>query len=383
MLGAPEQHNQQRDCRAVPFYALGPQHQPLSEQFHQCLRDAIENDGFVGGPTVEQFEAQWAYYCGTAHAIGVANGTDAIELILRGLGIGRGDEVVVPANTFVATAEAVVAAGAKPVFVDVDPGSLLISEGSVLAAIGPRTAAIIVVHLYGHVVDVRPINEIAARHGLAVVEDAAQAHGATLRGARTGSLAHAGAFSFYPGKNLGALGDGGAVTTNDLGLARRIRVLANHGRTADRHEHVEIGRNSRLDSLQAAFLSAKLPHLDEANERRRQLADAYGSRLRDTSIQLPTPPAGTTSVHHLMAVQVEGRDGFQQRLAERAIATGIHYRSACHRQPAFERFGPGYLPIAERAAARIVSLPMFPTMTDRQLQRTCDAIDMILTERRQ
>lgn len=381
MLGTPEKLEPDVE-KPVPFYSLGPQHVPLFERFRARLDEIMADNVFIGGPQVEKFEQQWADYCGATNAIGVANGTDAIELTLRGMGIGQGDEVLVPANTFVATAEAVVATGASPVFVDVDPGSLLISESSVLAAISSRTAAVIVVHLYGHVADVGSITEIARRHGLAVIEDAAQAHGARFGEARVGSLGHAAAFSFYPGKNLGALGDGGAVTTDDQGLARRIRVLANHGRSNDRHEHVEIGRNSRLDSMQAAFLSEKLPYLDAANDRRRALAAGYAARLCDTAILVPTPPPGTESVYHLMAVQVEGRDRFRERLADRGIATAIHYRSTCHRQPAFERYAPGYLPIAERAAARIVSLPMFPTMTDRQLERTCDAIDLTLNERR-
>jgi dTDP-4-amino-4,6-dideoxygalactose transaminase len=358
----------------IPFYALGPQHQPLAAAFHRRLDDVLAGDAFVGGPWLERFERQWAAYCGVEHAIGVANGTDAIELILRGLGIGPGDEVIVPANTFIATAAAVVAVGATPVFVDVDPGSLLLTEAGVLAAIGPLTAAVIVVHLYGQPADVGAIRMVADRHGIAVVEDAAQAHGAAVGDRRVGSLARAGAFSFYPGKNLGALGDGGSVVTDDASLADRIRSLANHGRGRVPGQHIEVGRNSRLDGLQAAFLSEKLPHLDRSNARRRELADRYRRLLADIPVAFVETRAGVEAVYHLLVVQVAERDRFRQRLAERGVDTSIHYPIACHRQPAMERFAPGYLPISERAASRLVSLPLYPTMPDGHVDRVCEVI---------
>ncbi len=358
----------------IPFYALLPQHQPLMPQFHRRLDDVVTESAFVGGRWLEQFEAQWADYCGVRHAVGVANGTDAIELVLRGLGIGTGDEVIVPANTFVATAAAVVAAGATPVFVDVDPGTLLITEASVLAAIGRSTAAVIVVHLYGQPVDIDAIRPVTDRHGIAIIEDAAQAHGAIGVRRRVGSLARAGAFSFYPGKNLGALGDGGMVTTDDYVLAQRVRTLGNHGRGNAATEHIDIGRNSRLDGLQAALLSEKLPDLDRFNARRRQLANQYRQRLADSPVSLVETRPGVDPVYHLLVVQVDDRDQFRQRLAARGVETSIHYPVPCHRQPAFERFGPGYLPVVERAASRLVSLPLFPTMTDEQVNRACDII---------
>lgn len=356
----------------IPFYALWPQHESLAGAFRDRLDEVLAADAFVGGPWLERFELQWARYCGVADAIGVANGTDAIELILRGLGIGPGDEVIVPANTFVATPAAVVAAGASPVFVDVDPGTLLMTEATVLAAMGPRTAAIIVVHLYGQPVDVEAIRAVADRRGIVVIEDAAQAHGARVGERRVGSLARAAAFSFFPGKNLGALGDGGMIATDDASLAERIRSLANHGRGREPTEHVQVGRNSRLDGLQAAFLAEKLPRLDELNARRRELALLYRRLLAGSSITFVELRSDAESVHHLLVAQVAERDRFRQLLAGQGVETRIHYPIPCHRQPAFERFAPGYLPVVERAASRLVSLPLFPTMSDEEVLRVCD-----------
>lgn len=361
----------------IPFYDIVSQHEPLLPRFHRCLDDVTAVSGFVGGRWLERFEGQWAEYCGVRHAVGVANGTDAIELVIRGLGIGRGDEVIVPANTFVATAGAVVAAGATPVFVDVDPGTLLVTEASVLAAIGPSTAAVIGVHLYGQPVDIDAIRPVADRHGIVIIEDAAQAHGAMVSERRVGSLARAGTFSFYPAKNLGALGDGGMVTTDDEALAQRVRTLGNQGRGHITTDHIEVGRNSRLDGLQAAFLGEKLKYLDRFNTRRRQLVGLYRRRLADTPVTFVDARPGAASVHHLLVVQVDDRDRFRERLADQGVETSIHYPVPCHRQPAYERFGAGYLPVVERAASRLVSLPLFPTMTDRQVHRVCDVITMV------
>ena len=360
---------------AVPFHDLAARHRPLAAAFRRRFDEVVAASAFIGGDYLERFEQEWAEYCGVGHAIGVGNGTDAIELVLRGLGIGPGDEVIVPANTFVATAAAVVASGARPVFVDVDPGTLLLNESAVLAAIGPSTAAVIVVHLYGQMVDVESISSVVQPRGITLIEDAAQAHGATMRGARAGSLGRAATFSFYPGKNLGALGDGGAVITDDATLAERVRVLSNHGRNTIRGLHIEIGRNSRLDGLQAAFLTEKLLALDDDNQRRRELARRYRTRLGDLPITFPEVSAGAEPVFHVMTAQVEERDRFRRLLAERGVETSIHYPLPCHRQPAFERFGPGYLPIVERAARRLVSLPMFPTMADETVDRVCDVIE--------
>ena len=270
---------------SVPFLDLASVNGALHSDYELAWKTVLQHGRFVGGPEVEQFEASFAAYCETTACVGVANGTDALELILAGLGIGPGDEVIVPTNTFVATAEAVCAVGARPRFVDVLPDTLLIDPDAVAAAAGPATAAVIAVHLFGQMADLDALFPVARRHGLAVIEDAAQAHGARLRGRRAGSVGAAAAFSFYPGKNLGALGDGGAVVTQDTELAARIRRRANHGRAAaDRHRHDQRGRNSRLDTLQAAMLSVKLADLDNANLARRRAMDRYRRQL---------PPSGS------------------------------------------------------------------------------------------
>ncbi len=362
----------------IPIQDLAARHRPLLGALRQRFEAVVEASAFVGGAYVERFEQEWAAYCGVAHAVGVGNGTDALELVLRGLGIGPGDEVVVPANTFVATVSAVVTVGAIPVFVDVDPGTLLMTGSAVLSAIGPATAAVIVVHLHGQMADVEAVLSVVRPRGIAVIEDAAQAHGATFNDARAGSFGRAATFSFYPGKNLGALGDAGAVVTDDAALAERIRMLGNHGRSNAEGTHIEVGRNSRLDGLQAAFLSEKLTVLDADNERRRELARRYRSRLADLPIVFPEVGSGVGPVYHIMAAQVEERDRFRRLLAENGVETSIHYRIPCHRQPSFERFGPGYLPIAERAARRLVSLPMCPTMTDDTVDRVCEVVENAL-----
>lgn len=364
---------------SVPFYALDLLHSDLIDSFHRSLDDVLRSSAFIGGPMVERFEAIWADFCSVENAIGVANGTDAIELVLRALDIGPGDEVIVPANTFVATASAVVAVGASPCFVDVDPGTLLLQADNVRAAIGPRTAAVLAVHLYGQPVDVVGLRSVTDRLGIPIIEDAAQAHGAELYGRRAGSLGVAATFSFYPGKNLGALGDGGAITTNDPILAERVRVLANHGRGRNHHDHVEIGRNSRLDGLQAAFLLAKLPRLLDENARRRAIAGQYRDALHGLPIEFVTQRHDALSAVHLMVAQVSDRAWFQDQLAQREIGTSVHYPTPCHRQPAFAAYTPGYLPVVERAAGRIVSLPMFPHLSEARIARVIDAVTEVLS----
>ncbi len=366
----------------VRFVDLGARHRPLADSFHRRFDEVLEVGAFVGGRFLERFERDWAAYCGVGHAIGVGNGTDAIELVLRGLGIGPGDEVIVPANTFVATPAAVVAVGATPVFVDVDPGTLLVTDSTVLSAITPATAAVIVVHLHGQMVDVESILPALRPRGVTVIEDAAQAHGARLNGHRAGALGRAATFSFYPGKNLGALGDGGAVVTNDAALAERVRVLSNHGRSTADGIHIEVGRNSRLDGLQAAFLTEKLALLDDDNRRRRHLAHRYRERLAELPIVFPETNPGGEPVFHVLAAQVEGRDRFRRLLSEHGVETSVHYAVPCHRQPAFERFGPGYLPIAERAARRLVSLPLHPMMRESTVDHVCRMVERALTQPR-
>jgi dTDP-4-amino-4,6-dideoxygalactose transaminase len=362
----------------VPFLDLRSLHAELATDLDACWAELMTTNQFVGGSAVEAFEADWAAYCSRGHAVGVANGTDAIELSLRALDIGPGDEVIVPANTFIATCEAVTAVGATPVFVDIDPETLLMTSETVAPAITATTAAIVVVHLFGHPVDMDDLGTLAADRGLTLIEDAAQAHGATWRGSRIGSFGTTAAFSFYPGKNLGAFGDGGAVVTDDDAIAERIRILGNHGRSLTSHtEHVVDGCNSRLDALQAAILRVKLRSLDSWNARRRQIIEQYRQQLPPRASLLPVA-AAAEAVHHLAVVRVPNRDAVRAALTEAGVATGIHYPVPCHRQPPFSRFARGPLPVAEQAAGEILSLPLFPHLTEAQVGAVCQALTKAL-----
>ncbi|MCW0215174.1 MAG: DegT/DnrJ/EryC1/StrS family aminotransferase [Pseudonocardia sp.] len=362
--------------QGVPFLDLGSDladSARLRAELDEAWSRTVGSARFVGGPEVAAFEAEFAEYCGVANCVGVGNGTDALELVLAALGVGPGDEVVVPGATFVATAEAVVGVGAVPRFVDVRPDTLLLDPAAVEAAIGPRTVAVVAVHLYGQVADMDALAVVTRRHGLALVEDAAQAHGARLSGRRAGSIGVAAAFSFYPGKNLGALGDGGAVVTDDDALAGRVRRAADHGRSGkDRHVHVVPGRNSRLDGLQAAFLRVKLRGLDDANAARAAAMARYRAALPPGCVPLAVQPAAEP-VHHLAVVQVEDRAAATRALTAADIGWGLHYPVPCQRQPAFLRDGrrPETLPVADAAAERVLSLPMFPTLTAEQVGRVC------------
>jgi dTDP-4-amino-4,6-dideoxygalactose transaminase len=359
---------------SVPFLDLGRLHSELGEPLDLAWKSVLMHGRFVGGPEVAEFEHAFAAYCEVGHCVGVANGTDALELALAALGIGHGDEVIVPTNTFVATVEAVCAVGATPRFVDVLPDTLLLDPAATAAAVGPRTAAIIAVHLFGQMADVMELAALADRHGLSLIEDAAQAHGAEFAGRRAGSWGAVGTFSFYPGKNLGALGDGGAVVSDDPALISRIRRLADHGRSEiDRHAHVIAGRNSRLDTLQAAFLLAKLPGLDEANRARRALVQRYRAGLPSWCVPVAVHPAAQ-SVHHLAVVQVADRTAAIRAMDDAGIGWGIHYPVPVHHQPAFARYAGERLPVAEAAAERILSLPLFPTLTDDDVDRVCEAL---------
>ena len=360
---------------SIPFLDLPGVNNGLREEFDLAWKTVLDHGCYIGGPEVERFEREFATYCATRACVGVANGTDALELILAGLGIGRGDEVIVPANTFIATAEAVCATGARPRFVDVCPDTLLIDPDAVEAAINPSTAAVIAVHLYGQMVDPERISAIAAAHGLALIEDAAQAHGARHRGATAGSVGVAAGFSFYPGKNLGALGDGGAVVTSDLALAEKIRSMANHGRSAaDRHRHDLVGRNSRLDTLQAALLSAKLPRLDAGNARRAAAMAAYREMLPQRCTPVSVQP-GAEPVYHLAVIQVDDRRQVGEALTVAGVGWGVHYPIPCHQQPALATpHAAQELPVAEAAAGRILSVPMSPTLTVEQVARVCDVL---------
>ncbi|WP_238008151.1 DegT/DnrJ/EryC1/StrS family aminotransferase [Dactylosporangium sp. AC04546] len=359
----------------IPFNDLATPHASIVEEVVAEVRAVAANSRFIGGPAVEAFEQEFAAFCNTAHAVGVANGTDAIELTLRALGIGGGDEVLVPANTFIATASAVAAAGATPIFVDVDPESLLVTPETLEAGLTERTRAIVPVHLFGHMVPPAGVLEFAQRNNLVVVEDSAQAHGADAPNdgsgekVRAGSYGVAGTFSFYPGKNLGAWGDGGAVVTDDADLASRIRSLANHGRTegTDHYEHRYIGRNSRLDALQAMVLRRKLADLPEANVQRRRVASVYAEALAAHGIPLVSPLPGVDSAWHLLVVRVPGREAVRGLLNEAGIGTGVHYPVPCHRQLAYLTDRTPDLPVAERAATEILSLPFFPHMRDDEV----------------
>jgi len=360
---------------AVPFLDLTAMNLEIGAQVNASWQDIVQRADFVGGRYVEDFERAWAAYCGRRHAVGVGNGTDALQLALQALGIGHGDEVIVPANTFVATAEAVVAAGAIPRFIDVDPETLVVSASLIEAAITARTAAVIVVHLYGQPPDMDAITHVAQRANLAVVEDAAQAHGATWRGRKAGTLADIGCFSFYPGKNLGAFGDAGAVVTDDSIIAERVRSLADHGRSArSKHIHDFVGVNSRLDALQAAVLSAKLAHLDAWNAARRRIAHSYRVGLAHAAVRPVKVAEEACSAFHLFVIRTSDRGGLRAALASRHIATGIHYPLPCHKQAGLRHFSNEPLPVAEQAAEEILSLPMFPHMTLEQVEAVCAAI---------
>ena len=306
----------------VPVIDLGSMSAELADELDAAWHGILASSAFVGGPAVDAFEEEWAAYCGRRHAVGVANGTDAIQLVLRALEIGTGDEVIVPTNTFVATVEAVLHAGATPRLVDVDPRSLVLQAGAIEEAITGRTAAVIAVDLHGNMPDMGALMDVVDPRGIALIEDAAQAHGASWRGRRAGSFGVASCFSFYPGKNLGAFGDAGAVVTDDAALARRVRSLANHGRSDGlANVHERIGGNSRLDTLQAAVLSAKLRSLDEWNDRRRRVADAYRSQLPGSVVPIEIT-AGTDSAYHQFVVRVDGRDRVRAMLADRDIDDG-------------------------------------------------------------
>jgi dTDP-4-amino-4,6-dideoxygalactose transaminase len=353
----------------VPFLDLHGVHAALRDPLDQAWSAVLGHGRFINGPEVAAFEGAFAEYCEAEHCVGVANGTDALELILAGLGIGPGDEVLVPTNTFVATAEAVVTVGATPRFVDVLPDTLLIDPDAAAAAIGPRTAAIMAVHLFGQMTDMPALSALASKHGLALIEDAAQAHGARFAGRRAGGGGVAAGFSFYPGKNLGALGDGGAVVSNDAALVGRIRQLADHGRSqTDRYGHEVVGRNSRLDTLQAAALHVKLPVLDEANRARAAAVAQYRKSLPAWCVPVGVHPHADP-VYHLAVVQVPDRAATARALDAAGIGWGIHYPVPCHLQPAFARYAVEPLPVAEAAADRILSLPLSPTLTNEQVER--------------
>jgi dTDP-3-amino-3,4,6-trideoxy-alpha-D-glucose transaminase len=357
----------------VPFLDLSRAVAASRGELEAALGRVLDEARFVLGPPVEAFEWAFADWCGAAHAVGVASGTDALALALRAAGVGPGDEVVTAASTCVPTVAAIEAAGATPVLADVDPVSRTLDPESAAAAITARTRALVPVHLYGRCADMAALRALAAEHGLAVVEDAAQAHGATHGDRRAGTLGDAAAFSFYPTKNLGALGDAGAVVTDDPALADRVRMLRSYGER-ERYDSVESGTNSRLDTLQAAALLARLPGLDAANERRRRLAARYTEGLAGLGLELPDDAAGGHAFH-LYVVAVPERDGFRAALAERGVDTLVHYPRAVHEHPAYGHLArPGELEISERLAREVVSLPLYPELTDAEAEAVVEAV---------
>jgi dTDP-3-amino-3,4,6-trideoxy-alpha-D-glucose transaminase len=361
---------------SVPLTQLDNADPALFNELMGAVENVASNAAFILGAEVEAFEADFAAYCETSDAVGVASGTEALALSLRALGIGPGDEVIVPANTFIATAEAVTSVGASVRLVDVDPETHVLTAELVDQAISPATRCVIPVHLYGRTVDMDPLLSLTRQAGLAVVEDACQAHGAWYRGRRVGSMGDCGCFSFYPAKNLGAWGDGGAVVTSRPEVARQIRLLRSHGESP-RYHHRTWGTTARLDAIQAAILRVKLRRLDDWNARRRRIGAELTAALADTSILTPVPPKdGTDHVFHQYVVAAENRDGLREHLAARGVASGIHYPVPVHLSEAYAALGlgPGSLPVAEWMAERICSLPMFPQMNAEAIASVTSAV---------
>lgn len=352
---------------SIPFYEVGPANREAAPAVEAAVERVLRSGRFILGPELERFESQWADYVGVNHAIGVGNGLDALHLILKGLNIGPGDEVIVPAHTFIATWLAVTATGAIPIAVDVNPFTANMDPVGVVQAITARTAAIMPVHLYGQPADLDALCAIATRHGLALVEDAAQAHGARWRSQRVGSFGTAAGFSFYPGKNLGALGDGGAVVTNDAQLAHRIRQLRNYGST-ERYSHDVIGGNSRLDEIQAAALSAKLGYLDVWNERRKALSALYLRELKDSGVVLPKMDQRADPVWHLFVVRDENRTELARCLSSQNIETLVHYPTPPYQTGAYSDIGELQFPVAQNWARTCLSLPIGPAHSDTDIQ---------------
>jgi dTDP-4-amino-4,6-dideoxygalactose transaminase len=365
----------------IPFFDLAGTTSEVKSEVSASWQQLMESGQFIGGEAVQAFEREWAEFCGTTYAVGVANGTDALHLTLRAMGIGPGDDVVIPTNTFVATVEAVVLAGANPRFADVDPDTLLMTEQTLKAATTPATRAVIVVHLFGQMADMNALSRTASDLGIDVIEDAAQAQGATWRSDRAGSLGRAGCFSFYPGKNLGAFGDAGAVVTSDPLVAERLFSLRDHGRVPGEHcVHGGIGTNSRLDAIQAVVLSAKLRRLEAWNQARRSLIAVYRQLLDPDLVRLLEEADDAMGVHHLAVVRVRGREQVRAELARRGVATGVHYPTPCHVMTPYAGYCSAPLPVAEAAATEILSLPMYPHMAAGQAELVCAEINAVTLE---
>ena len=366
----------------VPFLDLKAQNQALKAEILPLWEEILDLAGFIGGKHVSAFEEEFASACSVKHCVAVNSGTDALRFIFLALGLKPTDEIITVSNTFIATTEAITQAGGKIVFVDVDPVTYNMDPAKIEEVITPRTRGIVPVHLYGQPADMDPILAIAKKHGLWVVEDACQAHLAEYKGRKVGSMGIAAAFSFYPGKNMGACGEGGAVTTNDENLAAKVRMLRDHGQSRKYHHEME-GYNGRCDALQAAALRVKLKRLPAWNEARRKNAQCYFEFLQDTyGVKLPVIHQNCLSVFHLFVIQVEKRDIIQEALGKVGISTGLHYPIPLHMQKAYQHMGlaVGSFPVAEACAKRLLSLPMYPELSEEQIVYVCDCLGEILKE---
>ncbi len=360
---------------SIPLVDLKAQYQAIKPEIDAAMQRVVNNTSFILGKEVAEFEKHFAAFCRAEHCVGTDSGTAALHLALLILGVKPGDEVITTTHTFVATSEVISVIGARPVFVDIDPRTYNVDPDQIERAITPRTRAILPVHLYGQPAEMDAILAIARKHNLKVIEDSAQAHGAEYRGRRAGTMGDVACFSFYPGKNLGAYGDAGALVTNDADLAAHARMLRDHGRK-DKYAHQLVGYGYRLDALQAAILGAKLTHLDAWNARRREMAARYDELLADTGLATPYVPPHITPVFHIYCVRAQDREGLRKHLKACDIDTGIHYPIPLHLQPVYQHLGykPGDFPIAEKAANEILSLPMYPELTDAQLRQIVDAV---------
>src|SRR5712692_4928791 len=359
----------------IPLVDLRSQYQMIKHEVTAAFEEVLENMQLFLGPQVQAFEREFAMYCGCHHGVGMASGTDALALALRACGIGQGDEVITVSNTFIATVEAIAVVGARPVFVDIDPDTYTMDWRQLDQVLTPRTRALLPVHLYGHPVDMQPVLDFARLHGLRVIEDASQAHGATYQDQKVGSIGDIGCFSFYFSKNLGAYGEAGICVTNDAKLAEAIRKLRDHG-SLIRYQHEILGVNARLDEIQAAVLRVKLPYLEQWNAARQDHAKFYTEQVQGKVEAIPLVRSWATHVYYVYVVRVRQRDQFQKALEQEGIATGIHYPTPIHLQPACSQYGyvQGTLPVTEAMTTRIVSLPMYPELTTQQKQRVVNAI---------
>ena len=360
----------------VPFVDLHRQYLSIKDQIDQAIADTITKTAFIGGESIKAFEKAFASFIGTEYCIACANGTDSLEILLKSMGVGRGDEVIVPAISWISTSEAVSSVGAKPVFVDIDPDFYSIDVSKIEERITENTKCIIPVHLYGHPADMESIMALANKHNLKVLEDCAQAHGATFNGKKIGTFGHAASFSFYPGKNLGAYGDAGGMVTNDPEIAKTARMIANHGQLK-KHDHQIEGRNSRMDGLQASILNIKLPHLDTWTQKRQEVAKAYTQKLEGVSeIVLPKIHEKASHVFHLYVIRTEDRDGLMSLLKENGISSGVHYPTPLPLLPAYKHLGhtANDFPVASEYANKILSLPIFPELQQEEIEYVCNNI---------